>query len=317
MHGNARLTPVGRLTMVHADRGRAPGRACGGGDGDLAADRLQVVAPLAGRRRRGARSIAPAGPRSCPHQTPPRLEAADRRAAPASSSSARPGSGPASACRLDRAPGAGPARAEPARLDRPAHRPSDPPHPHRPRPASWSTSTSRSSGRIPDGGGWRTRGRGTRTTAPRAPQRRLRLRPLRRRRPHPPRLQRGPRRRDRPRPAPRSGRGPTRSSPATASPSKPSSPTTAGLPQPRLQPPRSTASSTAAPGPTDPRPTAKSNASTAPCSTNGPTSGPTTQKPNALAALDDWLHLYNHHRHHTAIGGPPISRVNDLPGHYS
>ena len=34
-------------------------------------------------------------------------------------------------------------------------------------------------------------------------------------------------------------------------------------------------------------------------------------------ALDDWLHLYNHHRHHTAIGGPPITRVNDLPGHYS
>jgi transposase InsO family protein len=36
-----------------------------------------------------------------------------------------------------------------------------------------------------------------------------------------------------------------------------------------------------------------------------------------VAALDDWLHLYNHHRHHTAIGGPPISRVNDLPSHYS
>ena len=35
------------------------------------------------------------------------------------------------------------------------------------------------------------------------------------------------------------------------------------------------------------------------------------------AALDDWLHLYNHHRHHTAVGGPPISRVNDLPGHYT
>ena len=35
------------------------------------------------------------------------------------------------------------------------------------------------------------------------------------------------------------------------------------------------------------------------------------------AALDDWLHLYNHHRHHTAIGGPPVGRVNDLPGHYS
>lgn len=35
------------------------------------------------------------------------------------------------------------------------------------------------------------------------------------------------------------------------------------------------------------------------------------------AALDDWLHTYNHHRHHTALGGPPITRVNDLPGHYS
>jgi transposase InsO family protein len=36
-----------------------------------------------------------------------------------------------------------------------------------------------------------------------------------------------------------------------------------------------------------------------------------------IAALDEWLHLYNHHRHHTAIGGPPIGRVNDLPGHYT
>jgi transposase InsO family protein len=28
-------------------------------------------------------------------------------------------------------------------------------------------------------------------------------------------------------------------------------------------------------------------------------------------ALDKWLHMYNHHRHHTAIGGPPVSRVNN------
>jgi transposase InsO family protein len=36
------------------------------------------------------------------------------------------------------------------------------------------------------------------------------------------------------------------------------------------------------------------------------------------AALPDWLHTYNHHRGHTALGGhPPISRVNDLPGHYN
>ena len=28
--------------------------------------------------------------------------------------------------------------------------------------------------------------------------------------------------------------------------------------------------------------------------------------------LDRFLHRYNHHRHHTAIGGPPASRVTDL-----
>ena len=31
-------------------------------------------------------------------------------------------------------------------------------------------------------------------------------------------------------------------------------------------------------------------------------------------ALDSWLHRYNHHRHHTAIGGPPASRVTNLSG---
>jgi transposase InsO family protein len=35
-------------------------------------------------------------------------------------------------------------------------------------------------------------------------------------------------------------------------------------------------------------------------------------------ALPGWLHIYNHHRSHTALGGrPPISRVDDLTGHYS
>ena len=34
-------------------------------------------------------------------------------------------------------------------------------------------------------------------------------------------------------------------------------------------------------------------------------------------ALDKWLHMYNHHRHHTAIGGPPVSRVNNLAGQNS
>jgi len=36
------------------------------------------------------------------------------------------------------------------------------------------------------------------------------------------------------------------------------------------------------------------------------------------AALPAWLHSYNHHRPHTAIGGhPPISRLTNLPGQHS
>jgi transposase InsO family protein len=35
-------------------------------------------------------------------------------------------------------------------------------------------------------------------------------------------------------------------------------------------------------------------------------------------ALASWLHTYNHHRSHTALGGqPPMTRVNNLPGHYT
>jgi transposase InsO family protein len=39
-----------------------------------------------------------------------------------------------------------------------------------------------------------------------------------------------------------------------------------------------------------------------------------TQRINGLAR---WLHTYNHHRYHTAIGGPPMSRVGNVPGHYT
>ncbi|MCS3843183.1 transposase InsO family protein [Microbacterium sp. AK031] len=35
------------------------------------------------------------------------------------------------------------------------------------------------------------------------------------------------------------------------------------------------------------------------------------------AALPGWLHFYNHHRHHSAIGAAPISRLNNLPGHHN
>jgi transposase InsO family protein len=34
-------------------------------------------------------------------------------------------------------------------------------------------------------------------------------------------------------------------------------------------------------------------------------------------ALPGWLHFYNHHRIHSAIGGTPISRLNNLPGHHN
>ena len=33
--------------------------------------------------------------------------------------------------------------------------------------------------------------------------------------------------------------------------------------------------------------------------------------------LDRWLHRYNNHRYHTAIGGPPAGRVTNLAGHNS
>ena len=37
---------------------------------------------------------------------------------------------------------------------------------------------------------------------------------------------------------------------------------------------------------------------------------PFTSNQDRADALPDWLHTYNHHRTHTAIGGhPPISRV--------
>ncbi|BDZ43716.1 IS481 family transposase [Paraoerskovia sediminicola] len=35
-------------------------------------------------------------------------------------------------------------------------------------------------------------------------------------------------------------------------------------------------------------------------------------------ALPAWLHFYNHHRAHSAIGGkPPVTRLTNLPGHHS
>jgi transposase InsO family protein len=44
---------------------------------------------------------------------------------------------------------------------------------------------------------------------------------------------------------------------------------------------------------------------------------PFTSNDERAAALPGWLHTYNHHRTHTALGGhPPITRVNNAAGHY-
>lgn len=43
-----------------------------------------------------------------------------------------------------------------------------------------------------------------------------------------------------------------------------------------------------------------------------------TSETERRAALPGWLHFYNHHRLHTAIGNkPPISRLTNVPGHHS
>jgi transposase InsO family protein len=42
-----------------------------------------------------------------------------------------------------------------------------------------------------------------------------------------------------------------------------------------------------------------------------------TSEASRARGLDRWLHRYNHHRHHTAIGGPPIGRVTNQAGQNS
>ena len=44
---------------------------------------------------------------------------------------------------------------------------------------------------------------------------------------------------------------------------------------------------------------------------------PYCRETDRTRALAHWLHRYNHHRVHSAIGGPPISRVTNLPRQHS
>jgi transposase InsO family protein len=42
---------------------------------------------------------------------------------------------------------------------------------------------------------------------------------------------------------------------------------------------------------------------------------PWTSEGQRTRALTAWIHRYNHHRYHTAIGGTPITRVSNVTGH--
>ena len=42
-----------------------------------------------------------------------------------------------------------------------------------------------------------------------------------------------------------------------------------------------------------------------------------TSDADRRAALPGWLHFYNHHRIHSAIGAAPATRLNNLPGHHN
>lgn len=42
-----------------------------------------------------------------------------------------------------------------------------------------------------------------------------------------------------------------------------------------------------------------------------------TSEQERVDALADWIHTYNHHRNHTSIGGPPISRATNLAAHHN
>ena len=62
---------------------------------------------------------------------------------------------------------------------------------------------------------------------------------------------------------------------------------------------------------------AKQSATTARCWTNGPIKRFYGSEAERARTLDGFVHAYNHHRYHTAVGGPPISRVNNVSGDHT
>ena len=278
MHGNARLTPVGRLTMVlRIEAGRPVA--------DVAAE-MGISRPTAYKwwhrwSEEGESGLVDRSsrPDRCPHQTSPAVAAQiEELRCTLKLGPARIGHRlgvPASTVQrvlvrlglnrlawMDRPTGGVIRRYE------------------RDRPGDLVHVDIKKLGRIPDGGGWKVLGKqagiknnsghgpgrsATATSTPRSMTTAVSPTPrssaTNARRPR-----RG------------SGPGPDRGSPITGSRSVRSSPTTAAATAAGSSLMHWARSSTASPGPTGHRPTARSNASTAPCSRSGLTSGPTTPK---------------------------------------
>ena len=124
MHANARLTPIGRLTMVmRIESGRPVAHV---------AAEMGISRPTAYKWWHRWDELGVAGlvdrssrPRSCPHQTSPPSNRRSRSCG-AHSSSARPASATAGGAAFDGAPGADPFGDQPAVVDGPPHRSGDP-----------------------------------------------------------------------------------------------------------------------------------------------------------------------------------------------
>jgi transposase InsO family protein len=82
-------------------------------------------------------------------------------------------------------------------------------------------------------------------------------------------------------------------------------------------PPPSPASPTPGPAPTGPPTNGKVERFNRTLLAEWAYARPWSSEGQRTRALTPWLHQYNHHRHHTAIGGPPVSRVSNLIGQYS
>ena len=315
-HANAKLTLRSGPRAGRTDAGGLVGRRCRRPDERVAPPPSTSGGDAGRPRATPACGIARAD-RVVSAPDAARDGTSDRTVPHATASSDRPASPGSWRCMHRRCIGCCAGTAAPAGVDGPADRSGDPSDrdvtARRARPRRHEEA-----GPDPRRGGWRAMAAATSSSID--SQQLPRLRPHRDRRVQPRRVQRDLARRDRRdlhrrvrtrgrvvRRARRHDR--SASSPTTA----PAIAAAAGA-----TPADDSRSNIAASGPTRHAPTARSNASTAPCSTNGPTSAPTGQTANDSHALARWLHTYNHHRCHTALGGqPPMSRLNNVSGQNS